>query len=92
MADTETDRRSRLDAALASARETRAVEIGRGALARVVEMFRAQFGDREPVIVSDSATFNAAGRTVQDVFAPFDPLTRVASDHLPLVADFRIGF
>jgi glycerol-1-phosphate dehydrogenase [NAD(P)+] len=69
MTDADEARRSRLDAALASARETRAVEIGREALARVAEMFRAQFGDREPVIVADSATFNAAGRAVQDVFA-----------------------
>jgi endonuclease/exonuclease/phosphatase family metal-dependent hydrolase len=29
--------------------------------------------------------------TVKDVFAPFDPLTRVASDHLPLVMDFEVG-
>jgi endonuclease/exonuclease/phosphatase family metal-dependent hydrolase len=28
---------------------------------------------------------------VQDVFAPFDPLTRVASDHLPLVMDFELA-
>lgn len=27
---------------------------------------------------------------VIDVFAPFDPLTRVASDHLPLVMDFEV--
>jgi endonuclease/exonuclease/phosphatase family metal-dependent hydrolase len=27
---------------------------------------------------------------VLDVFAPFDPLTRVASDHLPLVMDFQV--
>lgn len=27
---------------------------------------------------------------VTDVFAPFDPLTRVASDHLPLVMDFKV--
>ncbi|HEV2296595.1 MAG TPA: sn-glycerol-1-phosphate dehydrogenase [Tepidisphaeraceae bacterium] len=60
-------RRSRLDAALATARETRAIEIGRGVLGRVADVFRAQFGDREPAIVSDAATFNAAGRTVQDV-------------------------
>jgi len=25
------------------------------------------------------------------VFAPFDPLTRVASDHLPLVMDFELS-
>lgn len=29
--------------------------------------------------------------TVKDVFAPFDPLTRVASDHLPLVMDFEVA-
>ena len=28
---------------------------------------------------------------VRDVFAPFDPLTRVASDHLPLVMDFEVA-
>jgi endonuclease/exonuclease/phosphatase family metal-dependent hydrolase len=28
---------------------------------------------------------------VGEVFAPFDPLTRLASDHLPLVMDFEVG-
>ena len=28
---------------------------------------------------------------VGEVFAPFDPLTRMASDHLPLVMDFELG-
>jgi endonuclease/exonuclease/phosphatase family metal-dependent hydrolase len=28
---------------------------------------------------------------VRDVFAPYDPLTRVASDHLPLVMDFDLA-
>lgn len=28
---------------------------------------------------------------VLDVFAPFDPLTRIASDHLPLVMDFELA-
>jgi endonuclease/exonuclease/phosphatase family metal-dependent hydrolase len=28
---------------------------------------------------------------VTDVFAPFDPLTRLASDHLPLVMDFTVA-
>jgi endonuclease/exonuclease/phosphatase family metal-dependent hydrolase len=28
---------------------------------------------------------------VRDVFAPFDPLTRLASDHLPLVMDFEVS-
>jgi endonuclease/exonuclease/phosphatase family metal-dependent hydrolase len=34
--------------------------------------------------------FVSPGVTVTDVFAPFDPLTRVASDHLPLVMDFEL--
>lgn len=28
---------------------------------------------------------------VENVFAPFDPLTRIASDHLPLVMDFSVS-
>lgn len=35
--------------------------------------------------------FVSAGIEVQDVSAPFDPLTRVASDHLPLVMDFDLS-
>ena len=34
--------------------------------------------------------FVSPGIEVQDVSAPFDPLTRVASDHLPLVMDFEL--
>jgi len=34
--------------------------------------------------------FVSPGIEVQDVSAPFDPLTRVASDHLPLVMDFDL--
>jgi endonuclease/exonuclease/phosphatase family metal-dependent hydrolase len=35
--------------------------------------------------------FVSPGIVVQDVFAPFDPLTRIASDHLPLVMDFELS-
>jgi endonuclease/exonuclease/phosphatase family metal-dependent hydrolase len=35
--------------------------------------------------------FVSPGIQVHDVFAPFDPLTRVASDHLPLVMDFELA-
>jgi endonuclease/exonuclease/phosphatase family metal-dependent hydrolase len=34
--------------------------------------------------------FVSPGIEVKDVFAPFDPLCRVASDHLPLVMDFEL--
>jgi endonuclease/exonuclease/phosphatase family metal-dependent hydrolase len=35
--------------------------------------------------------FVSPGIQVDDVFAPFDPLSRVASDHLPLVMDFEFA-
>lgn len=35
--------------------------------------------------------FVSPGIGVTDVFAPFDPLTRSASDHLPLVMDFELS-
>jgi len=35
--------------------------------------------------------FVSPGIEVQGVFAPFDPLTRAASDHLPLVMDFDLA-
>ncbi|MEO5739814.1 MAG: iron-containing alcohol dehydrogenase, partial [Vicinamibacterales bacterium] len=66
MSDADVNRRARIDAALTTARETRAVEVGRGALAVVANVFRAQFGNREAVIVADADTFNVAGRAVQD--------------------------
>jgi glycerol-1-phosphate dehydrogenase [NAD(P)+] len=44
------------------------VELGRGVLARVPDVFRAQFGaDREAAIVADSDTFKVAGRRVQEI-------------------------
>lgn len=42
-----------------------------------------------PVLRIDHV-FVSAGIEVRDVSAPFDPLTRVASDHLPLVMDFEL--
>ena len=35
--------------------------------------------------------FVSPGIQVEAVFAPFDPLTRTASDHLPLVMDFELA-
>lgn len=35
--------------------------------------------------------FVSPGIEVEDVFAPYDPLSRVASDHLPLVMDFEFA-
>lgn len=43
-----------------------------------------------PVLRIDHV-FVSPGIEVHDVSAPFDPLTRVASDHLPLVMDFDLS-
>jgi endonuclease/exonuclease/phosphatase family metal-dependent hydrolase len=42
-----------------------------------------------PVLRIDHV-FVSAEVTVRDVTAPFLPLTRLASDHLPLVMDFDL--
>ena len=48
----------------------------------------ATFPSSMPILSLDHI-FVSAGLTVQAVRAPFDPLSRMASDHLPLVADFQ---
>lgn len=57
-----------LEEALRAATDTRALEIGRGALSKVPEVFRKLFGNQEAAIVADSNTFAAAGRKVLDEF------------------------
>jgi endonuclease/exonuclease/phosphatase family metal-dependent hydrolase len=49
----------------------------------------ATFPARLPVLRIDHLFVSTQIR-VTDVFAPFSPLTRVASDHLPLVMDFEV--
>jgi glycerol-1-phosphate dehydrogenase [NAD(P)+] len=56
---------SRLDEALKRARDTRRLEIGRGALARTAEVFREQCGDpAKAVVICDRNTYDAAGLEV----------------------------
>jgi len=55
---------SRLQAALAAARDTKRLELGGGALARAEQVFREQFGTSEAVVIADANTFAAAGRAV----------------------------
>jgi endonuclease/exonuclease/phosphatase family metal-dependent hydrolase len=50
----------------------------------------ATFPSALPVLRIDHL-FVSPGVEVKAVFAPFDPLTRVASDHLPLVMDFDLS-
>jgi endonuclease/exonuclease/phosphatase family metal-dependent hydrolase len=49
----------------------------------------ATFPSALPVLRIDHV-FVSPGVRVEAVFAPYDPLTRVASDHLPLVMDFSL--
>ncbi len=49
----------------------------------------ATFPSQLPVLRIDHLFVSPEIR-VSDVFAPFSPLTRVASDHLPLVMDFEV--
>ncbi len=44
---------SRLQAALAAARDTKRLELGVGAIERVAEVFREQFANREALVVTD---------------------------------------
>src|SRR5882724_1907353 len=54
--------------ALAAANDTRVLEIGSKILQSAPEIFAKQFGDKPAVIVADTNTFEAAGRTVHDAF------------------------
>jgi len=54
-----------LQEALSSARETRALVVGRGVLGRTPDVFGAQFPGRPAVVVADETTFRVAGRTIQ---------------------------
>jgi len=49
----------------------------------------ATFPSQLPVLRIDHL-FVSPEIVVKDVFAPYDPLARVASDHLPLVMDFEV--
>ncbi|MGB7158109.1 MAG: sn-glycerol-1-phosphate dehydrogenase [Tepidisphaeraceae bacterium] len=91
-----------LESALAASRETRAVEMGRGATKRAADVFRAQFGNRDAVIVSDAETFDAAGRATQDVLKaagvtthpPFifaDPDLYAQYDYVDELGEWMIG-
>jgi endonuclease/exonuclease/phosphatase family metal-dependent hydrolase len=57
-----------------------------GALTRTVPTFPSAF----PVLRIDHC-FVSASITVTGVQAPFSPLARMASDHLPLVVDFEVA-
>ncbi len=61
-------KRLSLDQALHAARDTRALEIGEGALDHTPRVFREQFGHRPAMLVTDPNTMAAAGRAVAGAF------------------------
>ena len=50
------------------ARDTRRLVIGAGVLKQSADLFASEFSNRRAVIVADAATFDAAGKSVFDVF------------------------
>lgn len=77
--------------ALAAARETRALELGPGALRKTVEVFRREFPNRTALVIADPTTLAVAG---QEVLASLNaaglarPIPYILSDpHLH--AEFR---
>uniref|UniRef100_UPI003216EEF5 sn-glycerol-1-phosphate dehydrogenase n=1 Tax=uncultured Draconibacterium sp. TaxID=1573823 RepID=UPI003216EEF5 len=54
--------------ALASASDTRALEIGRNIIDRVPALFSSQFPGKKAVVVCDQTTFEVAGKKVHDYF------------------------
>ena len=57
---------SKVEQALKSASETRALWIGQNILRRVPEMFAEQFPAKKAIIVADTMTFGVAGKAVSD--------------------------
>lgn len=64
-----TTRKLSLAEALSSARETRALELGRNILGKTPDLFRQQFGNARAQIVGDTNTMAVAGQKVAEAFA-----------------------
>lgn len=52
--------------ALASASETKALQIGSNILHRLPELFKEEFGEKRAIVVCDATTWNVAGSKVKD--------------------------
>lgn len=77
--------------ALGSARETRALVVGRGVLPDTARVFREQFPGCRAIIVADENTFPLAGRAVQEalVAAGISCVAPFIYDDPALYAEFR---
>ena len=58
-----------IDKALAAARETKQLRIGRGVLGQTADVFRLAFAQKLAALVADPNTFNVAGRAVRDALS-----------------------
>jgi len=58
---------TKIDIALQSANETRALEIGMNILNLVPVIFNEQFGEKKAIVVADTTTFKIAGMAVSDL-------------------------
>src|SRR5690348_16385151 len=67
------DDRTRMDAALRAARDTRELEIGPGVLGRTTDVFRRQFPHQRAVIVGDRNTMRVAGNAVAKMLGDDQP-------------------
>jgi glycerol-1-phosphate dehydrogenase [NAD(P)+] len=65
--------RERIDAALRQARDTRELEMGRGALAAVPALFARHFPGKAAVVVADVNTLRAAGGAVAKLLPGREP-------------------
>ena len=59
---------NKIESALQRTTDTRALEIGVGAMRKAPAMFRSLFGDSKAVIVADTTTYGVAGREVESYF------------------------
>ena len=59
---------SKVEEALKSAKETKALWVGPGILSRVAELFKEQFPCKRAAIIADNNTFRVAGQDVQEFF------------------------
>ena len=59
---------SKVEEALKSAKETKALWVGPGVISRIAELFSEQFPGKRAVIIADNNTYRVAGQYVQEFF------------------------
>jgi glycerol-1-phosphate dehydrogenase [NAD(P)+] len=75
------DDRSRIDAALKAARDTRELELGSGVLPKTADVFRRQFPNQRAVVIGDRNTMRVAGKAVAQMHGDPEPFVFQDDDH-----------